>query len=421
MKSGACIGTLSLIACLAVAAADGPASRPSSADIQLLRDRLDLHRCRAEAWGHLTWFDDARRELREADRIYNDMRLLVPGTSKEAIDAALQKADGYEWNVQYDLYFLAARQQARDLAVKSFGLPANVLGHIVIAPYEKADKPLWCVIYTVPPANLKRENVTDPRDYDEHIAGSRSAIATYLAKGQAQDLKGLTFERLREAAVPEGWTPGDIWANENGMLLVQTTNHVATTKITGDPYGAVLLKDGRIVELAEKPFAGPVVVPGSGEFRIDALATDSTFRQLHVLRTTEKGAVIAAYTPDGRFCDERVTFEGKNIVEIAKQTPAVDKPFWTTPYSSKDRKPLDRVQVGVLGFYYGLRYDLTRRRLNVNPVSYAGRYEIQEFVQERQWTVRNTYGNHAIAGVTRTITLDDHGRLVSISESITPA
>ena len=419
MKSRAWIATLSLVACLAASAAEGPASCPGPADLRRLRDRLDVHRDRASAWVHLTWFDEARRELIEADRIYRAMTLLVAGTTREETEAAVQQATGIVWNLSDELHLLALRKQAHETAVKTFGLPANTLGHIVIAPYEKVDKPLWYVIYTVLPPSLKRETVADPREYSEHIPDSRSYVATYSAKGKASDMRGLTFEKAREAAVPEGWTPLDVCANHGATLLVRTTSHVAMTSTSNDPIGAIILSEGRIAELAEGPFAGPVVVPGSGENRIDALATDPLVTGLHALRNTEKGAVIAGYTHGGRHCDERVTFEGKNIVEIARQTLKDSAPAWDIVYSAAVEKPLNHEQVTLLGRYYGLRHELAQRRVAINPISYLDPKKM-DFVRERQWVLSYGWGHLEIAGGVRNIALDERGRLLSIDETISP-
>ena len=113
----------------------------------------------------------------------------------------------------------------------------------------------------------------------------------------------------------------------------------------------------------------------------------------------------------------RVTFEGKHITEIANRLGIGSHSRWVPLYSSGKVGRLTRQQAEHLGRCYGLRHDLSRRRVLANSMSL--RAPIIEFDQDaQQWHIVYQWGRPEIAGGVWTIVLDKQGRLVRMSETI---
>ena len=405
-------GIARLLSCLvwaALARAGQPGRAKGADEIQVLREQIAAHRDRALAWARMADFAEATRELGEADRLFQVIKALASNQPK-----GRRATRG--WDFGHELRLMRLRAKAHRTTLEQFGLPSNSLGFIQIVRYKGTPEPLCSVIYTVPPKSLTKETVAaDPMlyGYGAHVPGSRSYIATHTVKRPEGAVAKGSFEKVRQVAVPEGYTPFLVLLNNSGFQLVKMTRHVAVGAVPYDPTGAMLLRNGKVVELSAGPCAGPVVISSSPKHRIDALATDGLVTCLWAMRKTGKGAVIAVHR--GRLChwEETVTLEGKHIAEIATN----DSRGWKKEFSAEAPKRLSIQLVKKLGLLYGMRHQLDRYRV-VTSGFLLGDPTVKFDQARRRWRLEYQWGHMAVAGGRRTIILDERGRLIDLSEFI---
>lgn len=406
--------TAALLAATGVPAGAGGAGIEKKADSLLpLQKKLAEHRNRSLAWTRMAYFDEAARELGRADRVFQALQVLVGQQGGGA-----KPAGATGWDLGFELTTVRMRARAHTLVLDQFKLPADTMGFIQAVPYKKVEKPLYAVLYTVRPKGLTKETIAaDVMRYypTSHVRGSRSAVATYAAKPPSPGKAGPTYEKVAEVAVPEGFTPFLVRQNYGGVLLVQMTSHDGLRAVPYDPTGAMLLHDGKLAHLPAGPCKGPVVVTPRKTSRIHALATNGLMTALFALKKTDQGAVIAQHNGRLLHWDYNTTFEGKHITEIAHHGAR----GWQKEFSAAAGRRINGRQAVRLAGLYVLRRHLQRGR--IYPYAFSVGDGTPTFdAKTRQWRVGYRWGRIEIAGGRRTVVLDEHGKLVGISEFIVP-
>ena len=415
---------LTVAGALAPAAAAPPPTAPVDRGLdgkqaQFLLRQIAFFRSRAYAWVRLTYFDEARRELREANGVFQAAVAL----SKKHTDVGTPCVS-WTWNLSNELELLRLREKAHKLTLATFALPADTLGlvHIVppyrSSPWRKPHRNDWHVVYTTPPESLTKQAIAgDPMRFTAglHIPGSRSYAAYYVMKPRPAPDAVAVFEKRNEVALPGGVTPYAVRTAGSGRVLVRTTRNTGLPPSNDYPTGAVLLVQGKIPRIAEGPCAGPVIVPGQGENRIDALATDWQATALYAMKNTKTVAVCATHTSTHRHLNEQVTFEGAHIVEITRPGNPNIKGDRTTLFKPLPGKRLTHEQVKLLGRFYELRHELSRRRIVVNPMAFH-KPKIEFNAPKGHWVLTYKWGRRRSLGGPRIVVLDAQGRLVSVKD-----
>ena len=410
--------TAVLLAAVCVPAAAGnraPTGKPAPKvdELLVLGRKLAEHRNRSLAWTRMAYFGEAIRELGEADRVFQALQVLAGQQGGGA-----KPAGATGWDFDFELTTVRMRARAHQIMLDQFKLPADTMGFVLLVPYKKVEKPLHAVLYTVRPKTLTKQTIAaDPMRYypTTHVRGSRSAVATYAAKPPAPGRAGPAYEKVAEAAVPEGFTPFLVRQNYGGFLLVQMTSHDGLRAVPYDPTGAMLLHDGKLAQLPAGPCKGPVIVGPGKPGRIDALATNGLITALFALKKTDKGAVIAQHNGRLLHWDYNITFEGKHVTEIAHH----DSRGWHKEFSAAAGKRINARQAVRLAGLYVLRRQLQRDRICPYAFSWGDGKPAFD-AKTRQWRVVYRWGRIEIAGGRRTVILDEHGKLVNISEFIVP-
>jgi len=410
---------LLLMVCTSAAVTDdgnparsGPTSKKGVSQkvdkIELLRWKMSDHRYRALAWAQMADFDEAIRELREADKLFQTIKVLSEKGDKGLVP--------WNFDLNNEVILMRLRAEAHKIMLKQFNLPGNTLGFIRIVPYKGTPKPRWSVIYIVPPKTLTKAKVaTALMRYScrYHIPGSRSYIAMYADEGAVSHISERTFKKVAEVAVPEGFTPTYVHHNNSGFHLVQLTGEVpGAIKYT---IGAMLLREGKLVVLSSGPCAGPVVVPRTGKNRIDALIADPLLTVIWAVKKTDKGLIIAKYQGTLFHWNQTITCEGNDIVEIARK----EGRQWKNLFSAAEPKRISLDQAKLLGRFYGMRHELKRSRVITGSLFWSDP-AITFDKDKRQWMLKYSWGRMEISGAFSTIVLDEHGKLLDISMFIVP-
>jgi hypothetical protein len=218
--------------------------------------------------------------------------------------------------------------------------------------------------------------------------------------------------------VPDGFTPWYLQPAGSGRLWVHFSSATGLAPIKGDPTGFMLLVGGQLATSGEGPCAGPLLAPRNGETGLDALAADWMGSALYALKRTDAGAVIAVHAAgtNYRLLDQLITFEGKNVATITDRG---------NPNIEGDRKTLFRLDPDArinqdtarrLALFYELRHELDRRRLVLNPLAFT-EPNVAFDEEEKRWIVTFTHGRVEMVGISRSVILDAHGRLVTVREN----
>jgi len=381
--------------------------------IKVIREQMEEHRQRAMGWARMAYFDDALRELKLVETLFQSVNGRVTEPSRPGL------ATHYHLNnlhIDQAIHAMCVRAETYQQTVARFQFPEGTLSDFQVIPIPMPGYELClAVVYTVRPASLTRKEITlDPAFYHEtfHLPNSRSYVAFYSGKETALTIADTRFEEDTIYEVPSGYTPFYCRPphGHNDRLFVSLTgfeDHVNTPV-----RGAMVFLRGRLCHLHDGPSQGPIIVlPARNDYHLNGLTYDGRY----AFRRTEQGAVISRYRQEE--CHQKVLFESEQIIEILQSEQKDDA--WTSSFKPDTEVTIDRKRAIELGELYALHGNMGRFALIRNEFSEPTELSFVSDIEH--WKIR--YGNPAdliISGVVTDVVIDKHGRLVSFHRMITP-
>ncbi len=381
-------------------------------EISAVREKMAELERRANAWALFAFFDKAQGALREREILFETLN------GRTMADEPRGPTTSYVNQTARDSTVMRLRARAYAETVARFRLPERTLSNVRV--HVRAHPYLLYVLYTVPPPDLKEEQIA--AQWSElynmsHIPRSRSYVRVLTKSSDAATAASTGYQQVGQLDIPEGYTPFHVNPPKSTGPTVLLTH--GTPGQDSPLPGVMTLGRDRPLEFEGGPCAGPVVfLPGKSP-HLDSLAIVPDNSRYYGLKRTENGVVLAVYWND-LICREQILFEGKQIATYTtffNQMPQVE-------FDAGEMQAIDEETAVMLAGWYGLRHDVERYPgLLVNfftgPKASFGR--TRRFPDRETWTL--TYGNpdvHVIAGRTATICLDDRGRLLTLHDRVTP-